>query len=152
VAGDIEAYPGVAFRPSHATAQRGTLHLGIGSAFIAICCVKPDLGRPHAQSRQPQSCARTAQDADEADVERLLDSADSDKPLGLRDRAMLETLYATGLRVSELVGLKLTSMNLNDGVLARDRQRQQGPPGSAGRGSGGLAQALSGRGAATAAG
>ncbi|MDA8257229.1 MAG: site-specific tyrosine recombinase XerD [Betaproteobacteria bacterium] len=53
----------------------------------------------------------------ESDVERLLDSADADSPLGLRDRAMLETLYATGLRVSELVGLKLTAVNLNDGVL-----------------------------------
>jgi integrase/recombinase XerD len=53
----------------------------------------------------------------EADVERLLDSADTSTSLGLRDRAMLETLYATGLRVSELVGLKLTAVNLNDGVL-----------------------------------
>ncbi|MCD6705492.1 MAG: site-specific tyrosine recombinase XerD [Thiobacillus sp.] len=53
----------------------------------------------------------------ETDVERLLDSADAATPLGLRDRAMLETLYATGLRVSELVGLKLTAVNLSDGVL-----------------------------------
>ncbi|MFO7542411.1 MAG: site-specific tyrosine recombinase XerD [Thiobacillus sp.] len=53
----------------------------------------------------------------ETDVERLLDSADIDTAPGLRDRAMLETLYATGLRVSELVGLKLTAVNLNDGVL-----------------------------------
>src|SRR5574340_1682232 len=53
----------------------------------------------------------------EADVERLLDSGGVDTPLGQRDRAMLETLYATGLRVSELVGLKLTALNLNDGVL-----------------------------------
>ena len=53
----------------------------------------------------------------EADVERLLDSAAPDTPLGLRDRAMLETLYATGLRVSELVGLKLAAVNLGDGVL-----------------------------------
>ena len=53
----------------------------------------------------------------ETDVESLLDSADTTTPLGLRDRAMLETLYATGLRVSELVGLKLTAVNLNDGVL-----------------------------------
>jgi integrase/recombinase XerD len=53
----------------------------------------------------------------ESDVEHLLDSTDTHTPLGLRDRAMLETLYATGLRVSELVGLKLTAVNLNDGVL-----------------------------------
>ena len=53
----------------------------------------------------------------EDDVERLLDNADTNTPLGLRDRAMLETLYATGLRVSELVGLKLTAVNVNDGVL-----------------------------------
>jgi integrase/recombinase XerD len=53
----------------------------------------------------------------EADVERLLDSASDATPLDLRDRAMLETLYATGLRVSELVGLKLTMLNVRDGVL-----------------------------------
>ena len=53
----------------------------------------------------------------EADVERLLDSAQGETPQRIRDRAMLETLYATGLRVSELVGLKLSALNLDDGVL-----------------------------------
>jgi len=53
----------------------------------------------------------------EADVESLLAAPDIDTVAGLRDRAMIETLYATGLRVSELVGLKLLNLDLNAAVL-----------------------------------
>ena len=53
----------------------------------------------------------------EAQVESLLSAPDDDTPLGLRDRAMLETIYASGLRVSELVGLKTFHVSLNEGVL-----------------------------------
>ena len=53
----------------------------------------------------------------EAQVEGLLAAPDPATPLGLRDRAMLETLYATGLRVSELVGLKTVEVGLVDGVV-----------------------------------
>ncbi len=53
----------------------------------------------------------------EADVERLLGACTDEDDASLRDRAMLETLYATGLRVSELVGLKLAALKLDDGVL-----------------------------------
>ena len=53
----------------------------------------------------------------EAQVESLLNAPDVATPLGLRDRAMLETLYATGLRVSELVGLTLTQISLDQGVV-----------------------------------
>jgi integrase/recombinase XerD len=53
----------------------------------------------------------------EKQVDTLLEAPDLDTPLGLRDRAMLETLYATGLRVSELVNLKLHEVSLADGVL-----------------------------------
>ena len=52
----------------------------------------------------------------ESEVEGLL-QAPADTPLGLRDRSMLELMYATGLRVSELVGLRAEQVNLRQGVL-----------------------------------
>lgn len=53
----------------------------------------------------------------EAQVEALLAAPDTAAPLGLRDRTMLELMYASGLRVSELVGLKTFHVSLNEGVV-----------------------------------
>jgi integrase/recombinase XerD len=53
----------------------------------------------------------------EAQVDALLEAPDVDLSLGLRDRAMLELMYASGLRVSELVTLRNFNLSLNDGVL-----------------------------------
>lgn len=53
----------------------------------------------------------------EQQVEQLLASPNTSTPLGLRDRAMLELLYASGLRVSELVSLKTFQVSFNDGVV-----------------------------------
>ncbi|MDR3389277.1 MAG: site-specific tyrosine recombinase XerD [Rudaea sp.] len=53
----------------------------------------------------------------EAQVEALIRAPDADTPLGLRDRAMFELIYATGLRVSELIGLRTEQVNLRQGVL-----------------------------------
>jgi integrase/recombinase XerD len=53
----------------------------------------------------------------EADVEALLDAPDLDDPIGLRDRTMLEVLYACGLRVTELVTLTMPQINLRQNVI-----------------------------------
>jgi integrase/recombinase XerD len=53
----------------------------------------------------------------ESEVEALLAVPDVDTPLGLRNRAMLELLYATGLRVSELVGLRIVELSLTEGLV-----------------------------------
>lgn len=68
------------------------------------------LANPVRPSRLPKVLSETQ-------VEALLAAPDTATPLGLRDRAMLETLYATGLRVSELVALKLHEIGFNEGVL-----------------------------------
>jgi integrase/recombinase XerD len=65
----------------------------------------------------PMPAERFPKTLSEAQVEALLDTPDTDSPQGLRDRCMLEVLYAAGLRVSELVGLKVFAMGLAEGVL-----------------------------------
>jgi integrase/recombinase XerD len=53
----------------------------------------------------------------EPEVDALLDAVDGDDPRALRDRAILETLYATGVRISELVGLDRADLDLEDGLV-----------------------------------
>ena len=67
-----------------------------------------------APARMPLRVPRTLS---EAQVEALLAAPDSDTPLGLRDRTMLELMYASGLRVSELVTLKTVYLSLDEGAL-----------------------------------
>ena len=65
-------------------------------------------------ARQPMRVPKTLS---EAQVEALLAAPDSATPLGLRDRTMVELMYASGLRVSELVTLKTVHLSLNEDVL-----------------------------------
>jgi len=65
-------------------------------------------------ARQP---LRVPKSLSEAQVEALLAAPDTHSTLGLRDRCMLELMYASGLRVSELVGLKTVHLGLSEGVL-----------------------------------
>ena len=65
----------------------------------------------------PKRTPRFPKSLSEADVEALLAAPNTATPLGLRDRAMLELLYASGLRVSELVAVKTFEVNLDAGVV-----------------------------------
>ena len=72
---------------------------------------------PSAHLQSPKLTRGLPQSLSEADVDALLDAPDVDTPLGLRDCAMLETLYASGLRVTELVTLKVAQVSLDMGVV-----------------------------------
>ena len=72
---------------------------------------------PVAAHKTPKLGRALPKDLSEQDVEALLYAADTSTALGLRDRAMLEVLYACGLRVSELINLRVDLINLNQGYL-----------------------------------
>ena len=72
---------------------------------------------PTAQIAMPKIGRSLPKSLTEAEVDALLEAPSVNDPLGHRDRTMLEVLYATGLRVSELVNLKHTQINFNQGVL-----------------------------------
>ncbi len=82
---------------------------------------------PRQEKRLPHFVSRE-------DMERLLATPPADTPAGLRDRAILETLYSAGLRVSELTGLDVDDVELSDGVaMVRGKGRKErlallGPP------------------------
>jgi integrase/recombinase XerD len=69
-----------------------------------------DVGAP----RVPQGIPKAL---DEADVEQLLTAVTGNQPLAQRDRALLELLYGTGIRISEAVGLDLSELDLEDGMV-----------------------------------
>lgn len=72
---------------------------------------------PSARIDMPRLGRPLPKTLSEAQVEALLAAPDTSTALGLRDRAMIELLYATGLRVSELVGLRMHQLNLRQGVV-----------------------------------
>jgi integrase/recombinase XerD len=72
---------------------------------------------PTLKLDRPLPAPRFPHTLTESQVEALLAAPDTDTPLGLRDRCMLEVMYASGLRVSELTGLKIYAVSVNDGVV-----------------------------------
>lgn len=72
---------------------------------------------PTAEIEMPRIGRSLPKSLTEDEVDSLLQAPNTEEPLGHRDRAMLELLYATGLRVSELINLKQSQVNFNQGVL-----------------------------------
>ncbi len=72
---------------------------------------------PTERIRRPKTAKKIPKSLSEQEVESLLNAPDTGTLLGLRDKTMLEILYATGLRVSELVNIRLFDYDLNAGVL-----------------------------------
>jgi integrase/recombinase XerD len=82
--------------------------------FVRDGAVKED---PTLQIAMPKIGRSLPKSLSEEEVDALLGAPEVSDPLGHRDRTMLEVLYATGLRVSELVNLRAGQVNLNQGVL-----------------------------------
>ncbi len=109
--GFLESYPGASVR---STARRLSTLRCLYQHLIRAELIKQD---PCARIEAPRLGRPLPIALSEAEVESLLQAPDPSDTLGLRDRAMLEVLYATGLRVSELVKLSLGQVNSRQGVV-----------------------------------
>ena len=74
-------------------------------------------GSPADDLRAPRAWAALPKFLDLEEVDRLLAQPDTATPRGMRDKALISVLYATGLRVSELISLKLSNLHLDDGYV-----------------------------------
>ena len=115
--GNIQEYLGHLFRKK-TRATSAARFLSSLKRFYRYCLrqgkIRSDPTLKIDAPKLPRSLPRSLT---EEDVERLLDAPAAEEPLGMRDRAMLETLYAGGLRVSELVTLKLGQVSQDMGVV-----------------------------------
>jgi len=90
---------------------------------------------PAAELRAPRSRARLPKVLSRDEVTRLLQQPRGTSPAALRDRALLETMYACGLRASEAIGLELSELDLEDGILRAPTRSFAGMPGRPGSSS-----------------
>lgn len=104
---------GRALRPTSLRRRTATLRSFYRFAFAEELC-RVDVATHLDLPRQPRLLPDTLS---VAEVERLLEAVDLDRPCGLRDRALLELLYASGARVSEAVGLDMEDVSLDGGFV-----------------------------------
>jgi len=113
---DVEAFLAAQFRDK---AKVSSINRRLSSLrrFYRFHATQGTITDPTLRVQAPKLPRRLPKNLSEAQVEALLEAPDTETTLGLRDRAMLETLYAAGLRVSELVGLKLAQVSLDMGAV-----------------------------------
>jgi integrase/recombinase XerD len=115
--GDIEAYLALKFQQRASTRTSARIISSLRK-FYAFWVRHGRLDKdPCTGIESPQLGKPLPATLSEAEVLALIEAPDVNSALGLRDRAMLEMLYATGLRVTELVTLKLAQFNLRQGVV-----------------------------------
>jgi len=107
------------YRVSQGSKSRSTARLLSSIKRYYQYCVREQLLKEDPSDRidAPKLGRSLPKFLSEAEVEALLDAPDLKDPLGVRDRTMLELLYATGLRVSELINLTIDQINMRQGVV-----------------------------------
>ncbi len=116
LAEDLNAY--FAARHGSTKATSANRRLAVLKRFYQLALRQKNISAdPCLRMKSAKQAPRYPKTLSEAQVEALLAAPQVDTPLGLRDRTMLEIMYASGLRVSELVLLKSIEVGLNEGVL-----------------------------------
>lgn len=115
--GDIEAYLALKFRHNDSPRSTARLLSSLRKFYIWLRRQGKIQYDPLARIQSPQLGKPLPHTLTEGEVESLLAAPEVGEPLGQRDRAMLELLYATGLRVTELVTLRLDQVNMRQGVV-----------------------------------
>lgn len=113
---DLTAYVAARHRVSQASSANRRLAV-LRRFYRHLLRTDPARGDPTRRLSTARRSQRFPKTLSEAQVDALLGAPDADTPLGLRDRAMLELMYASGLRVSELVSLHTLRVGLDQGVV-----------------------------------
>ncbi|WJV54578.1 site-specific tyrosine recombinase XerD [Pectobacteriaceae bacterium CE90] len=114
---DLQAFLAERIEGGYKATSSARLLSAMRRLFQYLYREKQRLDDPSAVLSSPKLPQRLPKDLSEAQVDSLLKAPSVEQPLELRDKAMLEVLYATGLRVSELVGLTISDVSLHQGVV-----------------------------------
>ncbi|MGR2768359.1 site-specific tyrosine recombinase XerD [Photobacterium ganghwense] len=116
-ADDLQRYQQWLFDAEYKQTSRARMASAIRRLYQYLHREKLRDDDPSAMLVSPKLPKRLPKDITEAQVDALLEAPNADDPLELRDKAMLELLYATGLRVTELVSLTMENVSLRQGVV-----------------------------------